>query len=125
VQGYRYCLLLRNLLTIHCLCFVCFYLNLFAFIYIIGFIVLTFLIWVFVHCFIYRFLLRLYSVCIYLSAALAFDWLFFLFSGTLFDYYYYYYYYYYCRYCSNAPCFFQVSVTVVHCSASLTPLSSC
>jgi hypothetical protein len=70
VHGYRHCLLLRNLLIIRCLCFVCFYLNL-AFIYIIGFIVLIFVICVFVHCLLYRFLLCMYCVCNDFCAALA------------------------------------------------------
>ena len=95
----------------------CFYLNL-AFIYIVGFIVLIYVIWGFVHCFLYRFLLCMYSVCNYFSAALACNWLLSVVRHfniimvvtvlTLLVFF-----------------FPQVSVTVVHCSASLTPLTCC
>jgi hypothetical protein len=94
----------------------CFYLNL-AFIYVIGFIVLIFVFWVFVHCFLYRFLLHMYSVCSYFSAALACNWLLSIvrhFNTIIVV-----------TLLTPLAFFFQVSVTVVHSSASFTSLTSC
>jgi hypothetical protein len=78
---------------------------------------LIFVIWGFVHCFLYRFSLCMYSVCNYFSAALACNWLLsvvrhfnIIIVVTLL---------------TLLALFFQVSVTVVYCSASLTSLTSC
>jgi hypothetical protein len=100
VQGYRHCL--RNLLIIHCVCFVCFCLNPCFFLYHwsycvnicdLGFCAL--------------FYSSFFCVCIlFVSTALQHLIVIGFFCCQAI-YYYYCYYYYYCRHFSNDSCSFS------------------